>query len=267
MAKPISNAENNFGKQLLEIARKKKEQTEKALLLFLDNCIAAFDIQQILDHPDYLEWVHAVLYHDEDYKELILEWMKRVDEAIKSKDSYDFFGTTYEAMFQSNAKATTTGQFFTPMELAKVLALLTDHENNDNTVYDCCCGSGRLLLGHVYMRLQHPEKYANDNTIYIAEDIDLTSCKMTALNLMAHGCYGCVICHDVLINNPPDIVYIVNESKVPFKNYTMSIRTLKDDYARSWWLNGGIKRMADRYNVTEEELRKAEIEVKKHNNE
>ena len=66
MAKPISNAENNFGKQLLEIARKKKEQTEKALLLFLDNCIAAFDIQQILNHPDYLEWVHAVLYHDED---------------------------------------------------------------------------------------------------------------------------------------------------------------------------------------------------------
>ena len=33
MAKPISNAENNFGKQLLEIARKKKEQTQELRLV------------------------------------------------------------------------------------------------------------------------------------------------------------------------------------------------------------------------------------------
>jgi type I restriction-modification system DNA methylase subunit len=54
------------------------------------------------------------------------------------------------------------------------------------------------------------------SNFYVGEDIDLTSVKMCALNLMIHGCRGRVVQHDTL-NNPIlyDYGFRINDIRFP----------------------------------------------------
>lgn len=104
----------------------------------------------------------------------------------------DFFGGIYEEMYQSKGKASTLGQFYTPPDLCDMLAHCT--APNEGRVSDCACGSGRTLLA-----AGCANGFSRSN-FYVGEDIDLTSVKMCALNLMIHGCRGRVVQHDTLKN-------------------------------------------------------------------
>jgi hypothetical protein len=61
------------------------------------------------------------------------------------------------------------------------------------------------------------------------EDIDVQCCKMSAINMAMHGCFGEVVCHDTLCE--PTAVrygYIVNETMYPFPTNIPSIRRCND---------------------------------------
>jgi type I restriction enzyme M protein len=51
----------------------------------------------------------------------------------------------------------------------------------------------------------------------IGEDLDAMCCKMSAVNLMSHGCYGEVVCHNTL-TEPGEVRmgFVVNEGMYPF---------------------------------------------------
>lgn len=90
---------------------------------------------------------------------------------------------------------------------------------------DCAYGSGRNLLAAkaVFDTKRWRSPYL------IGEDIDHTCCKMTAINMAIHGCFGEVICHDTICE--PDKVrfgYIVNETLYPFPTNIPSIRPCND---------------------------------------
>ena len=75
------------------------------------------------------------------------------------------------------------GQYFTPTPLCEMMSIISVGENSTpgQTVCDCACGSGRMLLAAAKInRLLH---------LYGA-DLDLTCCKMALLNLLLNSLTG-----------------------------------------------------------------------------
>ena len=118
------------------------------------------------------------------------------------------------------------GQCFTPASICDMMADVTFCGQKQDipqvscngfgrriTVSDCACGSGRLLLAAA----SKLERMGAEKPYLIGEDIDAMCCKQTAINMMIHGCYGEVICHDTLCEpGEARFGYIVNEGLYPF---------------------------------------------------
>lgn len=254
MAKKIKNSgENSFGQRLIDIAMAGGKSPENALNLFMDDCIERFDISKIKDGMSYKDWLEAVLLPKNEYSDVLTDWMKKVHYRLSNGDVYDFFGSAYEEMFLTSTKAKAHGQFFTPMSISRLLADLecSNREFGEQIVRvsDPCAGSGRLLLA-AYRKL-YSDKTAmkHHRFLFMAEDIDIVACKMTALNMMAHAAYGCVVCHDVLMMSPPQAVYIVNECNAPYFTPLFSIRTLTGEQASQWFFGGGPESLELRYRI------------------
>jgi hypothetical protein len=83
------------------------------------------------------------------------------------------------------------------------------------------------LAGHAkYVHIYNRQPYLS------GEDIDSTCCKMSAVNMAVHGCFGEVVCHNTLCE--PDIVragYIINETMYPIPTPVPSIRRCTDPRA------------------------------------
>lgn len=92
-------------------------------------------------------------------------------------------------VFQGAISHGNHGQYFTPESLCELMAQLTGSEGN--TVSDCCCGSGRMLLASAK---------ANRHRVFVGQDTDLRCVKITALNLALHNLYGYVIWGNALTN-------------------------------------------------------------------
>ena len=254
MAKKIKNSgDNSFGQRLIDIAMAAGKSPENALNLFMDDCIERFDVSKIKDGMSYKDWLEAVLLPKNEYSDVLIDWMQKVHYRLTNGDVYDFFGSAYEEMFLTSTKAKAHGQFFTPMTISRLLADLEccNREFGEQIVRvsDPCAGSGRLLLA-AYRKL-YSDKTAmkHHRFLFMAEDIDIVACKMTALNMMAHAAYGCVVCHDVLMMSPPQAVYIVNECNAPYLTPLFSIRTLTGGQASQWFFGGGPESLELRYKI------------------
>lgn len=105
---------------------------------------------------------------------------------------YDPLGEYYEFL-ASSSKQSWFGQFFTP---DSVVNFMTKIQYSDDIigkglrVNDPASGSGRFLIA---FHAHYPGNYT------FAEDIDPICAKMTAINMMVHGCEGEVVCHNSLI--------------------------------------------------------------------
>lgn len=168
-----------------------------------------------------------------------------LNEALKGKEWYDLFGDLFMA-WSGDKKY--RGQCFTPADLCNVMADITIRpDTNFNTaevrafgkrsiISDCACGSSRTLLaGHArYLKLHKRNPYL------IGEDLDALCCKMSAVNMLVHGCFGEVVCHNTL-TDPDGLVfgYIVNEGLYPFQPGIPTIRHIdspEESVACSLWM-------------------------------
>lgn len=160
---------------------------------------------------------------------------------------YDAFGDLYMAL---HTKGGGKGQYFTPMNVAQVVAEVNlsgiDFNNKPGTmtpmgrrltVNDPAAGSGRLALAgySVMLRVMQREcgwdyYHTAANRPYVSvEDLDYNCVKMAAINLAMHGCYGEAVCHDSLCE-PGEVRlgYIVGEADWPFPTGIPSIRQEMD---------------------------------------
>ena len=143
-----------------------------------------------------------------------------MDEELKHKEWYDPWGDLF---MELTPKGGLKGQFFTPGNICDLMADICDPSDTEPntlcnafgkrvTVNDCACGSGRnLLAAHAkFVKANARKPYL------VAEDIDLDCCQMTAINMMAHGCFGEVICHNTL-TEPKGlrVGFIINEGMYP----------------------------------------------------
>lgn len=95
----------------------------------------------------------------------------------------DIFGDAYEylmTMYASNA-GKSGGEFFTPQEVSKLLALIAiDGRETINRAYDPACGSGSLLLQF--------RKLMGDNVKnFFGQEINITTYNLCRINMFLHG--------------------------------------------------------------------------------
>lgn len=195
----------------------------------LDFLVDLFDIRHF--QKNWLEYMAKRKEEEPTLFQICIIWMEKVESALNAGTWIDFFGGIYEELYQSKYKASETGQFFTPPALCDLLATLTTIRNEHReTVNDNACGSGRTLLSDFAS-----DKY-NVKNYYTADDIDIVSVKMCALNMMMHGMRGRVMQHDTLTNPILfDFGYEINEVRYPFPTPFYSLRQIsftKEDLDR-----------------------------------
>ncbi|WP_273210489.1 N-6 DNA methylase [Runella zeae] len=160
---------------------------------FVDYCIACF-----LDTGDAELAKRLQKRYEKEYSlfsELFREWILTQHKMIvEEHEWYDAFGAFYEVL-SSHSKSSALGQFFTPPHLVDILTHITyqDKKHTRKRISDPCSGSGRMLIS---FHAHFPGNYT------FGADIDPICTKMTALNMMIHGCEGQSVCMDTL--NPED---------------------------------------------------------------
>ncbi|HAN37655.1 MAG TPA: hypothetical protein DCQ29_02030, partial [Chitinophagaceae bacterium] len=73
------------------------------------------------------------------------------------------------------------GQFFTPQCICDMMAAMQGEMEDGQSVCDCACGSGRMLLAAAKR---------NRNLRFYGSDLDITCVKMTAINLAMNSLKG-----------------------------------------------------------------------------
>lgn len=172
------------------------------------------------------------------FHDMMLEYFTVMDKMVDKRGWYDAFGDFFMAVVGHTSRQY-RGQFFTPHIICDFMAKIILGERGEYPdtptitcgafgrrviVSDPTAGSGRLLLAaHADLcSKEYPNHYM------IAEDIDTLCCKMSAINLCMHGCFGEVVCHDTLLH-PDKVVlgYKINEMMHPFP-VCPSIRPIDD---------------------------------------
>lgn len=135
----------------------------------------------------------------------------------------DLFGDAYEYLMRMYASSAgkSGGEYFTPQEVSRLLALLTSHNLKEvNKVYDPACGSGSLLL-------QVAKLYSKDGEIsvgkgFYGQEKNITSYNLARMNMIIHHinynksfiAHGDTLLHpeekhkanepfDIIVSNPP----------------------------------------------------------------
>lgn len=128
------------------------------------------------------------------FSQMYLEIFHIFNKQISELDQpyYDLFGHMYETI-SSNWKKSGLGQFFTPLTVVDMMVRMQMSDiqtGQGKRIIDPTSGSGRMLF--VFHCL------APGNYCY-AVDLDPVCAKMSALNMMLHGCVGEVACANSLI--------------------------------------------------------------------
>ena len=126
--------------------------------------------------------------HEKEYFELYCAWIDLVNTYLQESDDYyyDYLGVFFEEHLINAFNKKDDGQFFTPSDVSKLMAELvyTEPLNSDGYIYDCACGSARLLLdAHKY----------NPQSIMIGWDYDKIASRMAVLNFYIHGIRGSIL--------------------------------------------------------------------------
>ena len=162
---------------------------------FLEIIICCYARQQMEDR--YLQIIKK--YRKEEVNilaQMFAEMLKLYSNRLQPPAFYDGLGAFYECVINTPAKASRTGQFFTPETVCAMMAscmLSKDSADKQLKINDPACGSGRMLLA---AHAVAPGNY------YFAEDLDPMCCHLTAVNFLFHNMEGQVVCHDSIMPTP-----------------------------------------------------------------
>jgi len=126
-----------------------------------------------------------VKHIDNKYNETEAQHMSEMFQAWASASDNDGAGF-YDALgdlFMELLSYGKNGQYFTPDPICDMMAAITftDKLQEGKTICDPTCGSGRMLLSAA--KIQRKMKF-------FGADVDITCCKMTALNMIVNSMPG-----------------------------------------------------------------------------
>lgn len=154
------------------------------------------------------------------FHDMLVAYIKLMDDALKHREWFDAWGDLFMYL---TPKGGARGQLFTPAAICDLMTESTIDTAAEPTklcgafgkrvtINDPAAGSSRCLLS-AHARFMHDKAR---KPYLVAEDMDEMCCKMSAVNMMFHGCFGEVICHDTL-GNPKGVKigYLINEGIYP----------------------------------------------------
>lgn len=179
---------------------------------------------------------HYTKEQNEEFHTMMMEYVQLMQDELATKEWYDAWGDLF---MELTPKGGSRGQFFTPVSLCDMMALANIDTDTEPTIHcgafgkrvtisDPAAGSARNLLAS-HARFIHDNK---PKPYLVAEDLDLDCCRMSAVNMIMHGCFGEVICHDTL-SDPKGLVvgFVINETMYPFPTGIPSVRIKNDPQA------------------------------------
>lgn len=144
-----------------------------------------------------------------EFWEMFRLWTLAAEQEIDQQGWCDVPGNLHQNVIYSKNGKGFLGQYFSPEHICDCMCRFTSASGGHKpfeTVYDCACGSGRMLLAaNAEACEQHRHVYC------AAKDIDETCVKMTVANFLLQGVVGEVVYGDGL--NPSDgrLCFLVNE--------------------------------------------------------
>ena len=143
-----------------------------------------------------------------DIPEKLMQTIKKPKELKKFIKSYnqllkkgtqdmDYLQGLYEFWLSNREELS---QDYTPQSLAKLVAMLSNHEN-ENTIYDMCCGMGSLTLA---------KHKSHEQCNYILKELDQNVLPFLLFKLCYKQINAKVYCEDVLTNEKKKTYIIRN---------------------------------------------------------
>lgn len=161
------------------------------------------------------EYLRIINKYSDGEKELFPKILSALYiEYEKSDEPKDILGDIYEEL---NLIKKGAAQFFTPLDVCKIMAKVTiDKKNSENAikekgyvnVSDPACGSGRNIYA-AYSELLDNGIESN-KIMLVADDIDLTCCCMTYIQLSLMGANAIVHHQDTLSMNRYDTFFTIS---------------------------------------------------------
>lgn len=161
------------------------------------------------------EYLRIINKYSEEERNLFPKILSAlVNEYEKAEEPIDILGDIYEDL---NLIKKGSAQFFTPLNVCKVMAKVTIDKNEHNKVIeekgyvnvsDPACGSGRNLYAAYSELLDNG--ISNSKILLVGDDIDLTCCCMTYIQLSLMGANAIVHHQDSLTMNRYDTFYTVS---------------------------------------------------------
>jgi type I restriction enzyme M protein len=158
----------------------------------LTNCVRSnakynSKLQGVIDIIDFNATAGGQRIISDDSLKKLIDILSRHRLGIKDVDP-DIFGRAYEYLLRKFAEGSgqSAGEFYTPMEVAIMMAHIVDPKPGEE-VYDPCVGSGGLLIkSHIRFK----EKYGNDPKIaplkFYGQEFSHTTYAMAKMNVFIH---------------------------------------------------------------------------------
>lgn len=160
-------------------------------------------LEGIIDRMDFNATTHGQRDIDDDRLSNLIERVSEKRLGLKDVEA-DIIGRSYEYLIRKFAEGSgqSAGEFFTPPQVARIMALIMDPEPA-MSIYDPCCGSAGLLIAceHVLddkMKLRSKTKYAPlkmHGQEYVA-----TTWAMANMNMIIHDMEGTIEIGDTFKN-------------------------------------------------------------------
>jgi type I restriction enzyme M protein len=157
----------------------------------------------IIDRMDFNATTHGQRDIDDDRLSNLIERVSEKRLGLADVEA-DIIGRSYEYLIRKFAEGSgqSAGEFFTPPEVARIMALIMDGDAS-MSVYDPCCGSAGLLIAceHVLdekMELRSKTKYA-PLKMHGQEYVD-TTWAMANMNMIIHDMEGTIEIGDTFKN-------------------------------------------------------------------
>jgi type I restriction enzyme M protein len=160
-------------------------------------------LEGIIDRMDFNTTTHGQRDIDDDRLSNLIERISEKRLGLRDVEA-DVIGRSYEYLIRKFAEGSgqSAGEYFTPPEVARLIALIMDPEPG-MSVYDPCCGSAGLLIAceHVLdekMRLRSKTRYAPlkmHGQEYVA-----TTWAMANMNMIIHDMEGTIEIGDTFKN-------------------------------------------------------------------
>ncbi len=141
----------------------------------------------VIDVKDFNETAAGLRILDDDRLRALIQRLSQYRLGLRDVEP-DILGRAYEYLLRKfvEGQGQSAGEFYTPRELAVLIAHLIDPEPGDE-IYDPCCGSGGLLI-KAYLRFR--EKYDSDPRIkplrFYGQEINPTTFAMARMNAFIH---------------------------------------------------------------------------------